>query len=180
MTGTRAPRTRTDPQLRQKPPAPKTIDYSDLKFDILEDLLSFYSRSISLALNRNYDRKIGKVSLARGTGKVSTLLMVGANPGVRPSVIAHFILKDRSAMARLLDQMKRSGLLVEKVSASERRAHELYLTAKGYALIERVRAIALQQSADFFSPLSEAERRQLLLILKKLYEGHIAELPKRG
>jgi DNA-binding MarR family transcriptional regulator len=180
MTGTRAPRTRTDPQFRQKPPAPKTIDYSDLKFDILEDLLSFYSRSVSLALNRDYDRKIGKVSLARGTGKVSTLLVVGANPGVRPSVIAHFILRDRSAMARLLDQMKRSGLLVEKVSASERRAHELYLTAKGYALIERVRAIALRQSADFFSPLSEVERRQLLLILKKLYEGHIAELPKRG
>lgn len=172
-------RSRTDPRHRQSPPAPKTIDYSGVKFDIMEDLLSFYLRSVSLALNRDNDRKIGKVSLARGTGKVSTLLMVGANPGVRPSVIADFILKERSAMARLLDQMKRNGLLVEKVSASERRAHELYLAANGYALIDRVRAVAVGQSADFYAILSEAERHQLLGILKKRYEEHIAELPKR-
>ena len=180
MTGTRATRSRTDPRRRQSPPAPKTIDYSDVKFDILQYLLSLYSRSVSLVLNRDYDRKIGKVSLTRGTGKVSTLLMVGANPGVRPSVIAHFILKDRLAMARLFDQMKRNGLLVEKVSASDRRAHELYLTAKGYALIDRVRAITVGQSADFYAILSEAGRHQLLGILKKLYDGHITELPKRA
>jgi len=161
-------------------PAPKTADFADVRFDILKDLLSFYSRSVGLALNRDYDSRIGTVSLARGTGKVSTLFLVGANPGIRPSVVAHFILKDRSAMARLLEQMKRSGLLVEKISAAERRAHELYLTPKGYALIDRVRSFAQSQSDEFFSVLSEAEREQLLGLLKKLYEHHIAELPSRS
>ncbi len=174
----RATRKATSPSSRQNLPAPKTVDYSNLKFDIFDDLLSFYYRSASLALNRDYDQRIGKISLARGTGTVSTLLLVGANPGIRPSVIAHFILKDRSAMARLLDQLKRKGLMVEKVNAAERRAHELYLTPKGYALIERVRAFALKQSEDFFGVLSAAERAQLLPILKKLYESHIAEIPK--
>jgi DNA-binding MarR family transcriptional regulator len=179
MKNTRAYQTRSEAQFRKGQSAPKTTDYSNIKFDILTDLLSFYYRSASLALNRDYDAKIAKVSLARGTGKVSTLLLVGANPGIRPSVIAHFILKDRSAMARLLDQLKRGGLLVEKVSATERRAHELYLTTKGYALIDRVRAMAQQQSEDFFSVLSAAEQLLLLGILKKLYETHIADLPTR-
>jgi DNA-binding MarR family transcriptional regulator len=177
MKSTRPDQARSEAEFRKGQSAPKTVDYSSIKFDIFTDLLSFYYRSVSLALNRDYDPKIAKVSLARGTGKVSTLLLVGANPGIRPSVIAHFILKDRSAMARLLDQMKRNGLLVEKVSATERRAHELYLTPKGYALIDRVRAIALQQSGDFFSVLSAADRQHLLGILKKLYETHIADLP---
>src|SRR5260221_359782 len=133
-----------------------------------------------LAYSRWRDQRMGKISLARGSGTVSTLLLVVANPGIRPSVIAHFILKDRSAMARLLDQLKRKGLMIEKVNAAERRAHELYLTPKGYALSDRVRAFALKQSEDFFSVLSEAERQQLRPILKKLYETHIAEIPKRG
>jgi DNA-binding MarR family transcriptional regulator len=180
MKNTRAARSRSEAQLRKENSAPKTVDYSNIKFDILKDLLSFYSRSVSLALNRDYDAKIGKISLARGTGKVSTLLLVGVNPGIRPSVIAHFILKDRSAMARLLDQLKRSGLLVEKVSAAERRAHELYLTPKGHALLDRVRSIAVKQSGDFFSVLSAAEQAQLLGLLKKLYQGHIADLPTRS
>jgi DNA-binding MarR family transcriptional regulator len=180
MTISRADRTRGEARLRAGAPTPKTADYSNLKFDILKDLLSFYSRSVGVALNRDYDSKIAKVSLAKGTGKVTTLLLVGANPGIRPSVVAHFILKDRSATARLLDQMKRNGLLVEKVSAAERRAHELYLTAKGQALIARVRAIAVTQSDDFFSVLSAAEQEQLLGLLKTLYERRVADLPQRS
>jgi DNA-binding MarR family transcriptional regulator len=180
MKTTRADRSRREAVLRAGPPTPKTADYSNVKFDVLKDLLSFYSRSVGVALNRDYDAEIATVSLAKGTGKVTTLLLVGANPGIRPSVIAHFILKDRSATARLLDQMKRSGLLVEKVSASERRAHELYLTAKGQALIARIRTIAVKQSDDFFSVLSAAEQDQLLGLLKKLYEARVADLPQRS
>ena len=96
MTNARANRTRSEAQLRKDQSAPKTVDYSDIDFDIFKDLLSFYYRSVSLALNRDYDSKIGKVSLARGTGTVSTLLLVGANPGIRPSVIAHFIWRKKS------------------------------------------------------------------------------------
>ena len=180
MKTPQADRTRSDVPSRAGSPTPKTADYSKLRFDVLKDLLSFYSRSVGVALNRDYDAKIAKLSLAKGTGKVTTLLLVGANPGIRPSVVAHFILKDRSATARLLDQMKRQGLLVEKVSAVERRAHELYLTAKGQALIQRVRAIAVKQSDDFFAVLSEAEQDQLLRLLQKLYEHRVADLPRQS
>jgi DNA-binding MarR family transcriptional regulator len=156
---------------------PKTGDLDNVDFDILRHLPSFFVRSVGIALNRDYDQKMSEVALARGTGKVSVLLMVGASPGIRPSVLAHYILKDRSAMGRLLDQMKRAGLIIEKISKSERRAHELYLTPKGQKLVERVRAIAIEQSDAFFSVLTEVELKQLVGIMQKLYEGHIADLP---
>jgi DNA-binding MarR family transcriptional regulator len=157
---------------------PRTIDYSDVSLDVLGSLLSFHARTVGLALNKSYDHEIADVSLARGTGKVSVLLLTAANPGIRPSVIAHFIHKDRAAMARLIEQMKVNGLIEHKIDADERRAHELYLTPKGESLLERVRAIALGQSARFFGVLSESEQAELLRLLMKLYEAHVALLPK--
>ena len=157
---------------------PRTIDYSDVSLDILGSLLSFHARTVGLALNKSYDHEIADVSLARGTGKVSVLLLTAANRGIRPSVIAHFIHKDRGAMARLIEQMKSNGLIEHKIDADERRAHELYLTPKGESLLERVRAIALGQSARFFGVLSQGEQAELLRLLMKLYEAHVALLPK--
>jgi DNA-binding MarR family transcriptional regulator len=157
---------------------PRTIDYSDVSFDILGDLLSYYARSMSIALNRDHDQAIAEVELAHGYGKVSVLLMTHANPGIRPSVIAHFAQKDRSAMAKLIEQMKRQGLVEHKVDADERRAHELYLTPKGEELVVQVRKIATEQSDRFFGVLDAADRHHLLRILKRLYEHHVSALPR--
>ncbi len=104
---------------------------------------------------------------------VSTLLMVAANPGIRPSVLAHFVLRDRSAMTRLLHQMKTAGLIVEQISTTERRARELYVTAKGKALVDKVRHLATEQSERFFGVLSASDSRQLMTLLKKLYTHHV-------
>ncbi|MGF1610732.1 MAG: MarR family winged helix-turn-helix transcriptional regulator [Kiloniellales bacterium] len=163
---------------RRRPAAPP-VDPADVDLDILQDLASFYVRSVNLCLSRDLDHCMGALPVARGTGKISTLLITGANPGVRPSTIAQIIQKDRSAMVRLLDQMKGAGLLIQRVSARERRSHELYLTKKGEALAERVRAIAIAQNERFFSVLTAAEQAQLQSLLKKLYRLHL-EGPAAG
>ena len=43
------------------------------------------------------------------------LLLTAANPGIRPSVIAHFIHKDRAAMARLIEHGLRARLDVQSL-----------------------------------------------------------------
>lgn len=167
-----------DPAQLRKEQQPKTADISGVSLDILENLLSFYMRCVGVSLNRDYDHVLSSVSLAHGTGKVTTLLMVASNPGIRPSVLAHYVLRDRSAMTRLLHQMKTAGLIVEQISSKERRARELYVTSKGKALVDRVRALATEQSDAFFSVLSPGERQQLMTLLKTLYEHHVAERPE--
>jgi len=132
---------------------------------------------VNLIVSRDLDEKMEELALAGGTGKISTILLVGANPGIRPSVLAHFIQKDRSAMAKLIERMERAGLLKQKISASERRARELYLTDKGRALSPKVRARILRQDEDFFGMLTREERRHLLTLLRKIYEQHIDMVP---
>ena len=176
MTKAPATPTKTPDQVRREQ-QPKTADLSGVKLDILQDLLSYYVRVVSVVLNRDYDHAMSCVSLAHGTGKVSTLLMVAANPGIRPSVLAHYVLRDRSAMTRLLHQMKTAGLIVEQISDRERRARELYVTTRGKALVDRVRRLATEQSEAFFGVLSQPEQRQLMALLKKLYNRHVTDLP---
>jgi DNA-binding MarR family transcriptional regulator len=160
---------------RRPPQRPRTADITGVDLDIFSDLLSFYIRVINLVLGRDLDHKMRGTPVARGTGKISTLLLVAANPGIRPSVIAHFNMKDRSAMVRILGQLRRAGLLRQSVSATERRAHELHLTPKGHAVVAQVRDIAIRQSDGFFSMLSGEERRTLRTILEKVYQTVIAD-----
>src|SRR5262245_34991330 len=113
---------------RKRNPAktPKTIAYDNIDFDVFSTLLSFYVRSTNLLVRQDLDHHTESLGLAGGTGKISTILLADSNPGLRPSVLAHFIRKDRSAMAKLLWQMEHAGFLEQRVSPTERRARELY------------------------------------------------------
>ncbi len=166
--------------MRQTPgssKAPKTIDYSNVDFGICGDLLSFYVQTVNILVSKDLHEQMEALAMIGGTGRMSTLLLVSANPGLRPSVLAHFILKDRSAMGKLLEQMERAGLLEQKVSSAERRARELYLTPKGRALAQQVREVARRQSDDFFSVLTDEEQDTLLRILRKVYESYVDTVP---
>lgn len=153
----------------------KTID-----FDIFGTLLGFYIRTINLLVSRDLDARMGNLGLAGGTGKIATLLLVGANPGVRPSALAHLIRKDRSAMGKLLDAMGEAGLVEQRVSPAERRARELRLSPKGEALRDSVRGVAMTQNEDVFAVLDEAERAGLLDLLRKVYGCHLDSVPAAG
>ena len=92
-------------------------------------------------------------------------------------MLAHYVLRDRSAMTRLLQQMKKAGLIVEQISDQERRARELFLTAKGKSLVDRVRTLVTHQSDQFFGVLSGPEQKQLMGLLKRLHSHHVSVLP---
>jgi DNA-binding MarR family transcriptional regulator len=148
-------------------PKPTSIEHVNL--DVLENTLSFYIRTMNIAVSRDLDARLDGLDVARGTGKITTLLLVDSHPGIRPSVIAQIIMKDRSAMGRLIDQMIDHDLLVRQTSARERRAHELFVTAKGAELAAKIRPIVTKQSKDFFSFIVEEEQAQLMDILRRAY-----------
>lgn len=151
---------------RKKTP-PVSID--DIDLDVLEDTLSFYIRTVNLAVSRDLDERLEGCDVARGTGKITTLLLVDSHPGIRPSVIAQLILKDRSAMGRLVDQMEDHELLTRETSVDDSRAQELYITEKGAALAVQVRELVTRQSKDFFDFIPEDEQRLLMDILRRAY-----------
>ncbi|MGC1578766.1 MAG: MarR family winged helix-turn-helix transcriptional regulator, partial [Beijerinckiaceae bacterium] len=126
---------------------------------------------------RDLDEKMKPLALAGATGKISTILLTSANPGIRPSVLAHFIQKDRSATGKLIERMERAGLVKQEISATERRAREPYSTDKGRAMAPKVRAVIRRQDDDFFGMLTPKERRKLLTLLRKIYSHYVDMVP---
>lgn len=149
----------------RKPPT----SAAEVNLDVLEDTLSFYIRTVNLAVSRDLDERLEGLDVARGTGKITTLLLVDSHPGIRPSVIAQLILKDRSAMGRLVEQMMEHGLLTRQVSTEDSRAQELYITPKGAELAKRIRVLVTKQSKDFFHFIPEDEQAALMDILRRAY-----------
>jgi DNA-binding MarR family transcriptional regulator len=150
---------------------PVTVD--DVELGVLDEMLSFFIRSLSIVVSRDLDEKLGDLEVAKGTGKVSTLLLVDRHPGIRPSVIAQVIMRDRSAMGRLVDLMESQGLLRREISAEDSRAQELYITPKGAEVAQQVRAIVGPQSEAFFSDLTLKEQRVVIDALRKVYRRKV-------
>lgn len=140
----------------------------DVDLGVLDETLSFFIRSINIAVTRDLNDRLDGLDLARGTGKITTLFLVENHPGIRPSVIADVIFKDRSAMGRLVDDMIEAGLIRREVAESDQRAQALFLTGKGAELAVSVRAI-VQQSRDFFAGTDDADHAEVLRLLRKIY-----------
>lgn len=161
---------------RRKPAT--SVEHVDL--DVLENLLSFYIRTLNIAVSRDLDARLEGLDVARGTGKVTLLLMVDSHPGIRPSVIAQLTMKDRSAIARLVDHMVEHGLMTRETSADDSRAQELYITPAGAELAATVRRLVTEQSHDFFGFIPQDEQDQLMDILKRAYRRIVATDDRRG
>ncbi|WP_234902214.1 MarR family transcriptional regulator [Agrobacterium vitis] len=140
-----------------------------VELDVLENVLSYYIRTINMAVSRDLDQKLGKLEVAKGTGKITTLLLVDSHPGIRSSAIAQLILKDRSAMVRLVDQMEEQELLRREVDDGDNRAQGLFITPKGAALAKRVRPLVVKQSRDFFPDITDEEHHMLISVLGRTY-----------
>ncbi|MCB8883535.1 MarR family transcriptional regulator [Acidisoma cellulosilytica] len=134
----------------------------------LTDLLSFHMRMLVLAVNRAYDEAFAPTPLAGGTGKLTTLMLIAANPGMSQSDIGRVLSKDRPAMVRIIDHLEAEKLVLRKRHPEERRRYELVLTAQGRASVKRFMAIAQTYDETFFAPLSDREKTNLSRILRKL------------
>jgi DNA-binding MarR family transcriptional regulator len=142
---------------------------------ILTNLLSFQLRMLSHSVNRAYDDAFRETEVSSGTGKLTTLLLVSANPGISQTEAGRVQNKDRAAMVRIIDQLEQSRLITRKADPAERRRHRLVLTPRGAAEVKHYMAIAQGYDDAFFSALSAAERRGLVRIIRKLRRFHQPE-----
>lgn len=157
---------------RKSPPT----SIHDVNLDVLENTLSFYIRSINYAVSRDLDDCLKGCEVARGSGKITTLLLTDSHRGIRPSVLAQLLMTDKSGMTRIIDQMVGHGLIERRTSPTDSRAHELYVTEKGARLASHVRVVATAQSEAFFSDMPESDKGELLRILRAAYR-RIVGLP---
>lgn len=138
--------------------------------DILGGTLSFFIRSLDIAVSRDLDERLKGLEVARGKGKITTLLLIDSHPGIRPSEIAGRVMKDRAHVTRIIESFIAHDIVSRRTADDDNRAFELCVTAYGAALAAQVRKIVIEQEEAFFGPLLEKNDHDALVkTLQRIY-----------
>ena len=88
-------------------------------------------------------------------------------PGIDQASLAAAISFDRATIGGVIDRLEQKGLVERAVSAQDRRARQLQLTAAGVQLLAACRPVVEALQAEILAPLSAAERKSLLALARK-------------
>ena len=88
-------------------------------------------------------------------------------PGIDQASLAATISFDRATIGGVIDRLEQKGLVERVVSAQDRRARQLRLTAAGAQLLAACRPVVEALQAEILAPLSAAERKSLLALARK-------------
>lgn len=90
------------------------------------------------------------------------------HPGTDQAFVAENIGYDRATIGGVIDRLEKKGWVRRVVSEHDRRARELSLTAKGYAILTQVHPIVEDLQKDILNPLKSDEQQQLVELLRKI------------
>jgi DNA-binding MarR family transcriptional regulator len=103
------------------------------------------------------------------------LNVIGAREGAIQQELGAAMGIDRSTMVALIDQLEGAGLAKRRPSATDRRAREIAITAKGRRLLERARRMVLETEDEVLAGLTAAERAELVRLLRGALDGAPAQ-----
>ena len=99
------------------------------------------------------------------------LNVIGAREGAIQQELGAAMGIDRSTMVSLIDQLEGAGLAKRRPSATDRRAREVAITAKGRRLLERARGMLSEAEDEVLAGLTAKERRDLVSLLRRALAG---------
>lgn len=139
---------------------------SDLKSHI-----GYQLRVVSNAVSHAFAKKLAdcEVTVAEW---VILREMYSNDDKTNPSKIAEITGLTRGAVSKLIDRLLAKALVVRHESRDDRRYQEIALTPKAIKLVPKLAALADKNDEQFFSELTESERKNLKDILMKLAEIH--------
>jgi DNA-binding MarR family transcriptional regulator len=108
------------------------------------------------------------------------LNVLGGREGAIQQQLSSDMGIDPSAMVTLIDELESAGLAERRRHPADRRAWEIAITPKGRRTLERARRLATQVERDVLDGLSAAERRQLLMLLRRALGSAPAQPPWRS
>lgn len=125
-------------------------------------------------LNRLMHRNAHKEGHGKGWlfhGQASLLLLLLQNDGVSQRELAEQLDIRPSSMTEMISKLDQSGLIEKKQDEKDQRVMRIYLTESGKKAAEGIIESKDELAEAFFSPLTEDEQEQLLMLTQKLCAG---------
>ena len=148
--------------------APPCTARDDDAIDIgpLPQLVGYALRRAQLAVFQDFYATFAEFDI-RPT-QFSVLTVLRHNPGRRQSQIADALGIKRANFVALFDGLRTRGLAERRPAPDDRRAHALYLTEAGAALLDELAAPLARHEGRFIARLGAADMQRLLTLLHRI------------
>ena len=93
-------------------------------------------------------------------------------PGIDQHRLSEAMGIDRNNVSVILENLEAQGLVERRINGSDRRARELFLTAKGRHLRRRFQSNIRAANDRILAPLAPRERKTFIDFLVRLVEGN--------
>jgi DNA-binding MarR family transcriptional regulator len=90
-----------------------------------------------------------------------------ARPGIDQASLAASIAYDQATIGGVVDRLVAKGLVTRAVSARDRRAHEVQLTAMGEAAFEALLPVVRASQDEILGRLTRQERARFMALARK-------------
>ena len=101
-------------------------------------------------------------------GRYAVLQVIADNPGVSQTVLSRAISRDKTTLTPILQDMHRAGLIERLRDPNDGRSWMMHLTDKGFEMLATLAVYARRHDEDLDEILGDADRAELLRILKKI------------
>jgi DNA-binding MarR family transcriptional regulator len=101
--------------------------------------------------------------------ELTILSVVSANPGISQTTVSKALGIDQGNLIPQLNRLIKRGLLTKAVPVDDRRVRCLQLTAAGEARLNQMLALVRKLEAQMLASFTEAERKTLLDLLRRVH-----------
>jgi DNA-binding MarR family transcriptional regulator len=119
--------------------ADSAADNASVKYGELNNRLGYFVRRAQYWIFRDVNSKLGRLKL--DVIRYSILELISANAGISQIKLSGALGIERARLVALLDELQGLDLLVRKRSVTDRRSHELHLTAAGCTVLKEANVV---------------------------------------
>ncbi len=142
------------------------VDRVDAGF--LESLVGYNARRVALVVIDQFMQRMAPFDLR--TVDFSVLSLITHNPGITSRQLCSNLNILAPNLVAMINSLEKKKLIVRKPHPLDGRAMGLHLTAKGQKLMVEAENAVTQLEIDATNGLTATDRKNLLVLLKKIYK----------
>lgn len=141
----------------------------------MTDGIGFLISDVSRLMRRRFDERARAFGATRTQWKA--LLHVSRNEGLNQGALAELLEVEPITLTRLVDRLEDAGLIERRRDPADRRAWRLFLTDKARPVLDRMRDVAGDLTAQALGGIDPAATAQLTATLEHIRANLHVPLP---
>ncbi|MDA8481528.1 MarR family transcriptional regulator [Pseudomonas resinovorans] len=152
----------------QSPAAELTALPSETVLDTsLDELIGYALRRAQLKVFQHLINRLSAHDLR--PAQFSAMAIIDQNPGLMQADLARALAIEPPQLVPLLNKLEARALAVRVRCKPDKRSYGIFLSKTGEQLLKELKAVAFESDNESTSALTDAERGELLRLLRKVY-----------